>query len=101
MSDIDLNNSRRIDDRRIKSCAGCSGPCAPSFTFWIATVARGVLDGRAVSERVGLGQVMGSMALADTFASQPLAREFERYPEICVCETCAATVPLAALVIKD
>ena len=90
-----------IADSRIKSCAGCGGPCAPGFTFWIAAVSRGVIDRRAAEERVGLGQVMGSMALADVFASRPLARQFETYPEICVCETCAVTVPLAALVLKE
>ena len=90
-----------IADSRIKSCAGCGGPCAPGGTFWIATVSRGVLDGRAVNERAGLAQMMGSMVLADVFATGPLNREFERYPEICVCERCACTVPLAALVMKE
>ncbi len=89
-----------IADSRIKACAGCGRACAPSFTFWIATVARGVIDGQALNERIGLGKMMGSMAMADVFASRQLAREFETYPEICVCESCACSVPLAQLVMK-
>ena len=96
-----LDDLPAIADNRLTSCAGCGGPCAPAGTFWIATVARGIVSRRAASERSGLAEMMGSMALADVFATGPLSREFERYPEICVCESCAATVPLAALCLKD
>jgi hypothetical protein len=92
MADVsNPNDLPQIADNRIKCCSGCGGPCAPGGTFWIATVGRGVMDMRAVNERIGLNLMMGSMALADVFASRPLNRQFQSYPEICVCEACACT----------
>lgn len=84
-----------IADERLKPCAGCGKHLVP--TFWMVRPVRCVIDDQARRERAGLHLMLGSAALASTFASTPAAREFDQLPELCICEECACTRPLAQI----
>ena len=96
---IDPRRLPAIDESRLKPCAGCNQPLGA--TWWMVRPVRCVVDGQGVRDRAGLRQLLGSAALASVFAPGPVAREFDHLPELCVCEMCACTHPLAALAMKD
>lgn len=87
-----------IDASRLKPCAGCGNPVGP--TFWMVQPTRCIVDEQGVRERQGLTLLMGSGGLAEVFAGTPAAREFDQLPEICMCETCALTKPIAPVVLS-
>lgn len=100
---IDPRDLPAIAENRITKCAGCGefllnrGP-----TFWLVAPVRACFDAQGLRERVGLTMMMGgSAALGSMFAASPAAREIDRLPEICVCEGCAMTVPLAVLALRE
>lgn len=95
----DMRDLHAIADDRLKPCAGCGANIVP--TFWMICPVRCVVDDQGRRERAGLHLMLGSPALASTFAGTPAAREFDQLPELCICETCACTMPLAALALKD
>lgn len=96
---IDFSRLPAIASDRLGPCAGCGQSL--SITFWMVRPIRCALDAEGVQQRAGLNTMLGSPALADVFAGAPAAREFDPLPEICVCETCACTAPLAALSLKE
>lgn len=95
----DPHNLPAISDDRLKPCAGCGQPIGP--TFWIIQPVRCVLDGDGVRQLQGLATMLGSIPIARAMGGAPLAREFDRLPEICLCETCACTHSIAELSLKD
>ena len=99
MTEFDVTNLPEIADRRLSKCHGCREPLG--FTFWLLKVERGAIHRRAAEQRAGFGLMLGSPALADVFASQSLARQIEDFPEVCLCEDCACTMPLAALLLRE
>ena len=95
MADNAMQDLPAIADDRLKPCAGCGAMLAP--TFWMVRPVRCIIDEQARRERAGLHLMLGSPALASTFASAPAAREFDQLPEMCICETCACTRTVADL----
>ncbi|MCW1985365.1 UNVERIFIED_ORG: hypothetical protein M2348_001097 [Sphingomonas sp. R1F5B] len=71
------------------------------MTFWLVTASRAIIDPGAIRRRAGLAMAIGNAAIADALNSEPAAQIFDQLPERCVCETCACTMPLAALVMED
>lgn len=100
MSDTapDPHNLPAVDDRRIKPCAGCGGKLTP--TFWLVQPVRAIIDMSCVRQFQGLATMLGNAPIARAMGGAPLAREFDRLAEVCVCETCACNMPLAQLAME-
>jgi hypothetical protein len=92
---ISPRNLPAIESHRLKPCAGCNQPLGP--TWWMVRPVRCMVDGQGVRDRAGLNLIFGSHALAEVFAGNPVAREFDHLPELCICERCASHTPLAAI----
>ena len=90
-----------VTDSRLQRCAGCGeGLAATGVTFWLVTASRAILDPAVLRRRTGLAMAIGNTAIANAFNDEPVAQVFDQPPERCVCETCACTMPLAALVME-
>ena len=92
-----------ISEDRIKPCSGCGKHVVETgITFWLVKISRAGLDRQGLNERVGLTMMMGgSSALGSMFAASPAAREVDNMDEICVCEGCAMSMPLAVLALSE
>jgi len=91
-----------IAEQRIKKCAGCGEFLInKGLTFWLVTPVRAGFDAQGLKERIGLSMMMGgSAALGSAFAASPPARVIDRPAEVCVCEGCALTLPLAEICLR-
>ena len=94
-----VRNLPAIAEDRIKLCAGCGDFIInKGMTFWMISPIRAGLDSQGLKERVGLSMMMGgNAALGSMFAGAPAARVVDQGEEICVCEECAMSKPLAVL----
>lgn len=88
-----------IADDRLRPCDGCSRKLLDcGLTFWLLRPVRAVVDLDACRSRAAMTTLFqGNEVIASSFASRPLTRAFDQPGEIIVCEDCACTRPIAAL----
>jgi hypothetical protein len=51
---------------------------------------RAILDSDGLRQFQGLATMLGNAAIARAMGGAPLAREFDRLPEICICDRAPA-----------